>query len=283
MDLTGKVVLLTGATDGIGKAAALELAARGARLSIVGRNRDKSERVLAELKATGNPDIELYLADLSSQAEVRKLAADFRSRHDRLDVLANNAGALFQRYRTTADGFELTFALNHLSYFLLTELLLDLLKATPSARVVNTSSGAHRGARFDLDDLPQRKRTQSAGFPAYCDSKLANVLFTRELAKRLADSDAVASCFHPGFVHTQFGQNDPGVVAWGIRVAAPIFGRTPEKGARTLVWLATSPEAARSNGDYFLDCSVASTSQLAKDSGLAARLWALSAELCGAR
>jgi len=280
-DLDGKVFLVTGATEGIGKAAALEFARRGANLTIVGRNREKSERVLGELKAaSGNQAIELLLGDLSKLADVRAVAAAFKAKHDRLDVLVNNAGAVFQKRQVTSDGFEMTFALNHLGYFLLTHELVDLLKKTPGARVVSTSSGAHRLGRIDFDTIatvPAWKR----GFSVYGDSKLANILFTRELARRLAGSGVTANCFHPGWVHTGFALNNGGLLAAGADFAGSLFARTPEKGAETLVWLATSPKAGKMTGEYFQDMKPARRTSRAQDDGVAKKLWDLSSELCG--
>jgi NAD(P)-dependent dehydrogenase (short-subunit alcohol dehydrogenase family) len=278
-DLDGKVILVTGATEGIGKAAALEFARRGAALTLVGRSREKTERVLAELKAaSGNDRIEALLGDLASMADVRAIARKFKETHDRLDVLVNNAGATFDEYRTTPDGLEQTFALNHLAYFQLTVELLELLRRTPHARVVSTSSGAHAMGRIDLPDIAVRANGK-AGFRAYGDSKLANILFTRELARKLAGSTATANCFHPGFVATGFAQNTKGFVKGAFSLGQRLFARTPEKGAETLVWLATSPEAAGYTGQYFHDRKVSWTSRPAKDDALAARLWALSEEL----
>ena len=280
-DLAGKVMLLTGATEGIGKAAALELARRGAALTLVGRNPEKSARVVAELKAqSGNANIALLLGDMSTLAGIRSVAQAFKATHDRLDVLINNAGAVFQKHQLTSDGFELTFALNHLGYFLLTRELYDLITGTPGARVVSTSSAAHRSGRMKLDSIARRP-SGTAGFAAYGDSKLANILFTSELARRLAGTGATANCFHPGFVRTAFGQNNGGFLAGAITVAGSLFARTPEKGAETLVWLATSPEAAPFSGEYFQDKQVAKSTRLARDATLAKDLWKLSDELCG--
>ena len=206
-DLEGKVFLITGGTEGIGKAAALELARRGANLTIVGRNREKTERVVSELKAAGGYDrVGLLMGDMGKISDIRAVAKSFAAQNDRLDVLINNAGAWFEKYVLTEDGIEQTFAVNHMGYFVLTTELLDLIRKTPGARVVSTSSGAHQASRFDVNHVV--KRNGSAGFPAYADSKLANVLFTLELAKRLSGTTAVANCFHPGFVHSEFGGNN---------------------------------------------------------------------------
>jgi NAD(P)-dependent dehydrogenase (short-subunit alcohol dehydrogenase family) len=282
-DMAGKVVLLTGGTEGIGKAAALALARRGAALTIVGRNRAKSERVLAELDAVSVPGRHrLLLGDLSRLAEVRRVAAEFAGSSEKLDVLANNAGAVFKTRQLSADGVEMTFALNHLSPFLLTSLLRPLLEKTPGARVVTTSSGAHHMGRMDLADVARRERGY-AGFRVYGDSKLANILFTRELSRRLAGTGVTANCFHPGWVATRFGLDNPGLGAKLLAVVGPALARSPEKGADTLVWLAASPAAAGRSGEYFQDRKPARTSGRARDDGLAARLWALSEELCGVR
>jgi len=277
-DLEGKVILVTGATEGIGKAAALDFAKRGATLVLVGRNRDKSERVLAELKAeSGNDKIELLLGDLSKMAEVRAVADAFRAKHDRLDVLVNNAGAVFMEHQLSADGIELTFALNHVAYFVLTTRLLDILQKTPGARVVSTSSGAHHMGKLDLDTIT--KRNGKAGFAAYGDSKLANILFTRELARRLAPSGGTANAIHPGYVRTGFGLNNTSRLMGLSKLVSKYLARTPEKGAETIIWLATSPEAAKFNGEYFYDMKVARTSKRAKDDALAKGLWELSEKL----
>jgi retinol dehydrogenase-12 len=276
-DLAGKVFLVTGATDGIGKVAAHEFGRRGAVLVLVGRSREKGERVVQEIVArSGNPHVELLLGDLSRMADVRDVADRFRARHDRLDVLVNNAGALFLDYQTSADGLEMTFALNHMAYFVLTTALLDRLRATPGSRVVSTSSGAHRFGKIDLATIAKRKGR--AGNGAYADSKLATILFTRELARRLG-AQSTASCFHPGFVRTGFGSNNRGTTAWLMKTLASMVARTPEKGAETLVWAATSAEAAESSGEYFYDCKPTRTAKLAKDDGLAQRLWELSEAL----
>jgi NAD(P)-dependent dehydrogenase (short-subunit alcohol dehydrogenase family) len=273
-DLVGKTFLVTGATEGIGKAAAREFVARGAQVSIVGRNPEKSERVVKELQSAGPAPVDLYLADLSNLSEVRKVAQAFLERHDKLDVLVNNAGAYFAKRQLTADGFEMTFALNHLSPFLLTKLLSDLLRRTRGARVITTSSNAHAmGGTFDLADVATRERRGTAGFRAYADSKLANVLFTRELAKRLGPAGVMVTCFHPGYVHTGFGQNNPGFVSALMRVVSPIIARTPVKGAETLVWLATTPDVTDFGGKYFVDRKSRRISKQGLDDTLATALW----------
>ncbi|MBL9037213.1 MAG: SDR family oxidoreductase [Archangium sp.] len=276
-ELEGKVFLITGGTEGIGKSAALTFAKGGATVVLVGRNKEKTERVVAWLqKESGNPRVELLLGDCSSVAEVRAIAGAFKAKHQRLDVLVNNAGALFVDHQLTPEGFERSFALNHLGYFVLTKELLELLKKTPGSRVVSTSSGAHRAGSINLETVATRP-DRRAGFPAYGDSKLANILFTRALAKRLEGTGVVANCVHPGWVHTGFGLNNQGtLIARLIGLAAPLLARTPEKGAETLVWLAVSPDAASVNGQYFFNKRVASVSARARDEALAEALWALS-------
>lgn len=278
-DLEGKVFLVTGGTDGIGLAACREFARRGARLVLVARGPQKAAAVASELKAAGAGATEVIPGDLGSLADVRRVARDFKASHDRLDVLVANAGAVFRDYRQSVDGYELTFAVNHLSHFLLTNLLVGVLARTPGARVVTTSSGAHRMGRMDLATVA--KRDGSAGFAAYGDAKLANILFTRELARRQRDNGIVANCLHPGWVASRFGLNNAGPVAVFIQTMAPLLARTPEKGARTLVWLAASPEAGQRTGGYFMDCKPAALSSRARSDELATRLWTLSEKLCG--
>jgi NAD(P)-dependent dehydrogenase (short-subunit alcohol dehydrogenase family) len=277
-DLADKVFLVTGATMGIGKAACREFARRGATLGIVGRSREKTERVRTELVAdSGNDRIEPFIGDLSQIAEVERIAADFRTRHQRLHVLVNNAGAMFTERRESADGFELTFALNHLAYFVLTQELWGLLADTPGARVVSTASAAHEAGVIDLQDIAYATKSYS-GWRAYGASKLANILFTRELARR-AGGRFIANCVHPGWVATGFALNNRGVMPMLIRLFGSVLARSPAKGAETVVWAATSPEAARLNGEYLHDCSVARASDLARDDALAAGLWELSERL----
>jgi NAD(P)-dependent dehydrogenase (short-subunit alcohol dehydrogenase family) len=278
-DLVGKVMLLTGATEGIGLAAARAFTARGATLTLVGRNRDKTERVCAALRAQGGKaEIDFIVADLSKLADVRAVAAEFKKRRDRLDVLVNNAGAMFERHMLSADGFEMTFALNHLGYFLLTRELLGMLG--PGGRIVSTASAAHRGSKLDLDTVAKRPDGK-AGFAAYCDSKLCNILFTRELARRTADRGIVPSSFHPGFVRSGFGMGGSKKVAVAIRISGALFARSPEKGADTMVWLAADPDPTKERGEYFHDRKVGRATSRSKDPELAQKLWAYSESLVG--
>jgi NAD(P)-dependent dehydrogenase (short-subunit alcohol dehydrogenase family) len=266
------VVVLTGATRGIGRAAAIELARQGVEIAVVGREPERVEAVAREASDTGGgAPVHTHVADLMLMENVRALAGELRERHARIDVLANNAGALFASRKLTAEGFEQTFALNHLAPFLLTNLLLDRLDG---GRVVTTASDAHTAGRLDLDDL--QSENGYAAMRVYGTSKLCNILFTRELARRRPELRA--NCFHPGVVRTGFGKNDNGI--WKILItAAGPFLRSPKRGARSLVWLATSEEGGRLTGEYVEDEKVAQPSEAARDAGLAAALWERSATL----
>jgi len=280
MSMQGKTVLVTGASSGIGKQTALALARDGAEVVMICRDRTKAEAAVAEIRAAV-PDakLDMLYADLSSLAEVRRVAAEFRAKHARLDVLVNNAGAVIMERIVTADGFEKTFATNHLAYFLLTQELLDLLKASAPSRIVNVSSEAHRRAHLDLDDLNKEKHW--AGFQAYCDSKLMNILFTRQLAKRLEGTGVTVNALHPGVVSTGFGQGEAtGWFKWGIKLAKPFF-ISAEKGARTSVWLASSPDVAGQSGGYYDKCKLRETTRQAQNMELAQKLWDVSAKLVG--
>jgi len=280
-DLAGKVVLVTGATDGIGKAAASELAKRGATLTIVGRNKEKTAQVLAELReVSGNANLDLLLCDLSRMADVKRAAEVFKAKHKRLDVLVNNAGATFRNPTMGPDGVELTFALNHLAYFQLTTSLLELLRATPGARVVSTSSSMQARGKLDLATAPTS--LEGSGPSAYATSKLANILFTKELQRKLDGTTATANCFEPGMVRTQFGGfgSDQGFLLNLIYALAKPFSIRPEQGADSLLWLATSPEAASLKGEYVSKRRPATPQKQALDATLAADLWALSEKLC---
>jgi retinol dehydrogenase 12 len=268
------LVLITGATRGIGRAAAVALARQGIELALVGREAERVKAVSREATAAGTgAPVHEHVADLTLMSEVRALAAEARERYEHVDVLANNAGALFSSRKETSEGLERTFALNHLAPFLLTSLLRDRLSG---GRVVTTSSDAHKAGVLDLDDL-QSERSYSA-MRVYGISKLCNILFTRELAKRAPELHA--NCFHPGVVRTGFGKNENGIWKVLTTLGAPFF-RTPARGARSLVWLATSEQAAPLTGDYVLDEKVLEPSAQAQDSTLAEGLWERSAELVG--
>jgi NAD(P)-dependent dehydrogenase (short-subunit alcohol dehydrogenase family) len=278
-DLAGKVFLVTGATSGIGEVTARQLASLGGAVTIVGRSAERAAATVERIKAATGATVEVLLADLSSQAQVRRLAGEFLARHDRLDVLVNNAGAVFTRRAESADGIEMTWALNHMSYFLLTNLLLDVLRATPAARVVSVASDAHRGAKIDFDD-PQLKRGYN-GWRAYSQSKLANILFTVELARRLAGSGITANSLHPGFVASGFGHYNGGILPVLIGLAQRVVAISPESGAETSVYLAASPEVAGVSGKYFDKRKAVVPSPAAQDAGAAARLWQVSEAMAG--
>ncbi len=277
--LIGKQVLITGATSGIGAVAATALATQGAALVIIARDRHRGEETLARIRAaTGNERLELLVGDLAVQADVRRLAREFREQHTRLDVLINNAGGVFGRRQRTPDGLELTFALDHLAYFLLTNELLDVLKASAPSRIVNTSSDASEQGRLDFDDLQLERGYRP--FRAYANAKLANLLFTFELARRLEGSGVTATCLHPGFVRTGFGSGLGTPLRAGTR-AAQLFARRPKKGAETLLHLASSRAVAGVNGTYFFDKQPKRPPAAALDLALAARLWKVSEQLTG--
>jgi len=262
------LVVLTGATRGIGRAAAIELASKGAELAIVGREPQRVKAVANEATATGGgAPVHQHVADLTLMSEVRTLADELRARHDHIDVLANNAGALFASRQTTAEGFERTFALNHLAPFLLTNLLRDRLAG---GRVVATASDAHKSGRLDLDDLQSEK--SYAAMRVYGTSKLCNILFTRELARRLSDLGVTANSFSPGFVATRFGDEAGGVHGAFMRVAKR-FAKRPQQGAETLVWLASSPDLKEVSGEYFYQGRRGTLTADAQDDDLARRLW----------
>jgi retinol dehydrogenase 14 len=274
----GKVALVTGGTSGIGKATAMALAAMGADVVVVGRDRERGEKAAAEIRAQTGGKVDLALADLSSQAGVRELAEGFRSRYDRLDVLVNNAGLVQSTRTETADGLETTFATNHLAPFLLTNLLLDLLKKSAPSRVVTVSSEAERWGNIDFDDLQSKKKYR--GFPVYGMTKLANIMFTYELAERLEGTGVTATCMHPGAVNTRFGTNNSGPMTILFRAFKP-FMRTPEQGADTVIWLASSPDVEGLSGRYYADRKPLEPKKIANDPAARRRLWEESERLTG--
>ena len=280
--MRGRVCLVTGATSGIGKASAARLASMGAAVGVVARNPAKGKATAAELRSSDAEDrVQLFVADLSSQADVRRLAEDVLRRWDRLHVLVNCAGGYWAHRRVTADGLELTFALNHLAYFLLTNLLLDRLIESAPSRIVNVTSAAQSMGRIDFEDLQGERGYR--GQAAYNQSKLANVLFTYELARRLEGTGVTVNCVHPGVTRTRFGQEDPNpnfATRWLTSAAKP-FMRTPEKGADTAVWLAAAPEAETISGKYFHDRKPRRSSRRSHDKEIAQRLWEVSSRLTG--
>jgi retinol dehydrogenase 14 len=281
-EMRGKTVLITGGTSGIGKATARQLAAKGARVLLVGRNAAKVDATVREIQAaTGNEAVEGLVADLSSQAAIRTLANEVRSRVDRLDVLVNCAGGYWASRHITVDGLELTFALNHLAYFQLTNLLLDLLKKSAPARIVNVSSGAQSMGRINFDDLQGFRRY--SGQRAYNQSKLANVLFTYELARRLAGTGVTATVVHPGVTRTNFGQEDESWIRRLLRRPIQLFLKSPDRGADTVVYLASAPEVEGVTGAYFANRKQKRSSKRSYDRQVAARLWEVSEALVGLR
>ena len=278
--LAGKTCVVTGASSGIGAAAAMGLARLGACVVVAGRDPARCRATVEAIRtATGNASVEPAVADLSSLTEIRRLAAELEGRYPRIDVLANNAGAYFARREVTVDGFERTWALNVLAPFLLTRLLMDRLRASAPARVINTSSHAHERARFTADDLdgaPAR-----AGFRAYGRSKLALNLLTFEFAQRVDPAAVTVNAYHPGFVASRFGWNNGAVYRGAIRFLSRTFGVSSEAGADTLVYLASAPEVAGTTGRYFYERRAVDASPLSYDPALAERVWDVCARETG--
>ncbi len=277
VDMTGKVCLITGANSGIGKATALGLAKLDATVVIVSRDKDKGEAALLEIRTrSGNKSVDAMVADLSSQDSVRELAHDFKARYKKLHVLVNNAGVFLPKRVPTVDGLEATFATNHLGHFLLTNLLLDVLKASAPSRIINITSSAHRGTEMQFEDLQGEKKY--SGFHAYSQSKLANVLFTYQLAKLLEGTGVTVNCLHPGVVRTGFGKDQTGLMSVLVRMGSP-FMMSSEKAARAAVYLATSPELETVTGKHFSKGREERSSEESYDMTSAERLWKISAEL----
>jgi NAD(P)-dependent dehydrogenase (short-subunit alcohol dehydrogenase family) len=281
-EMQGKIIMVTGATNGIGYEAAKVLAAKGATIVGVGRNPQKCTDVAQQIKSiTGNSQIEFLVADLSRQTEVRRVADEFKRKYDRLDVLLNNAGALFINRETNADGQEMTWALNHLNYFVLTNELLDVLKASAPARIVNVSSDVHRRASGINFADPEFKQNYS-GMGVYGHSKLANVMFTYELARRLAGTHVTANVLHPGFVATGFGHNNGGLMNFGMGLIQKLAAKRPEQGAQTSIYLASSPEVEGVSGKYFADSQAVRSNEASYDVAAQQRLWELSEQYVAA-
>jgi NAD(P)-dependent dehydrogenase (short-subunit alcohol dehydrogenase family) len=276
--MQGKIVVVTGGTSGIGEVAARKLAEMGARIILVARDKSRAEATLARLRKSG-PGLahSVRLADLTRLAEMKRVAEQIAAEEPRIDVLINNAGAIFAARRLTPDGLERTFALNHMSYFVITQLLRERLLASAPGRIVSTASGAHEDAVLDdLDDLQSEKSYKAR--KAYSRSKLCNILFTRELARRLKDTGVTANCLHPGFVATRFGDQSGGIISNFIRLAK-VFAISPEEGAKTIVYLASSPVVAGLTGQYFYKCRATQPSLAARDDRAALLLWERSATL----
>lgn len=277
--MRGKTCMITGASSGIGRATATALAGMGATLVLICRDRRRGEETVAEIAATtGNRDVLLLLADLSAQGEVRRVAAEFLATERPLHVLINNAGVVNLQRTVTADGIESTFAVNHLAYFLLTTLLLERLRRSAPARVVNVSSDAHKFGRLDFDDLGNERRYRA--MRVYGQSKLANILFTTELARRLAGSGVTANSLHPGAVATGLGKNNGAWARAIISVLRPFF-RTPDDGAATSIYLASAAAVEGVSGRYFVKCRERRPSRAAQDADGARRLWDISARMTG--
>ena len=275
--MNGKICLVTGGTNGIGKSTALELARMGATVVIVGRDAQKTSKVVQEIRAaSGNPKVDSLLADLSSQQEVRRLAKDFKSKYSHLHILLNNAGGFFLRRQLSVDGIEMTFALNHLASFFLTDLLLDTIKASAPARIINVSSDAHASGKIEFDNLQGERDFRPS---AYDNSKLANILFTLELARRLEGTGVTVNALHPGFVATGFAKNNGKVIAALVSIFAPLVARSPAKGAQTSIFLASSPNVEGMTGKYFYDSQVISAAPQATDMIVARKLWDASNEI----
>src|SRR5947209_10748858 len=276
VDMKGKTCLITGGNSGIGKATALGLARMGANAVIVSRSKEKGEAALTEIIAkSGNRKVELMLADMSSHDSIRKLAGDFKVGHEKLHLLVNNAGVYLTRRTTTVDGLESTFSTNHLGPFLLTNLLLDLLKASAPSRIVNVTSDAHNGARVNFEDLQGEKKF--SGWQAYGQSKLAMILFTHELAARLDGTGVTVNSVHPGVVRTNFANNN-GLVTFGFRLMRPFF-ISPATAAKRILYVATSPDLEGVNGKYFTKMHAAKSSQESYYDYSAKRLWQMSEQL----
>ena len=282
MSSSDKIALVTGATAGIGLETARGIAKTGATVVIVGRDQAKCQRIVAELKAaTRNEKIEFLVADLFSLAAIRRLAEDFKSKYSRLDVLVNNAGAIFDQRETTVDGFEKTFALNHLSYFLLTNLLLDMIKQSVPARIVSVSSDAHNFAKdIDFDDL-QFERKKFSAMRVYAQSKLMNILFTYELARKLAGTNVTANCLHPGVVASNFADNTGGILKIAAWFFKNTFAITAAKGAEASVYLATSPDVEGVTEKYFDNKREKQSSKISYDVETQKRLWEASEKAVG--
>jgi NAD(P)-dependent dehydrogenase (short-subunit alcohol dehydrogenase family) len=279
--MRGKVVVITGVTSGIGEVAAQRLAGMGARIVLVARDKTRGEAALTRLRSVDMRIAHsIHYGDLSRISEMKRLAIEIAAAEPRIDVLINNAGGLFGSRQVTEDNLELTFATNHMAYFVLTNGLRERLFASSPARIVNTTSDAHRGYQLNFDDL--QSQNGYSGFKVYGRSKLCNILFTRELSRRWAGRGITANCLHPGFVATRFGDGSGGFLSSAVRLAKT-FAISPEKGAETIVYLASSPDVASVSGEYFYKCRPATPTTEARDDAVAKRLWIESAKLAELR
>ncbi len=278
-NIAGKTCVVTGANAGIGKETAIGLAREGALVIMVCRSRERGEKALAEVEeATGSRTVELLLCDMAAFASMRELSEEIHARHDAVHVLVNNAGAILGGRELTVDGIERTFQINHLGYFVVTHLLLDLLRASAPARIVNVASTAHRRAQFEFDNLQGERKYRDLS--AYSRSKLYNIAFTYQLARRLEGSGVTANCLHPGVVASNFGLSASPAFRTLVRMGRP-FLISPERGARTSIYLASSPEVEGVSGEYFDKCRPVRSSEVSYDVASQERLWEISAELTG--
>ena len=277
--MKGKICMVTGATSGIGLATAKELAGQGATVILTARNPEKGESTVAYIqRETGNQSVEFMLANLSIQDQIRALAREFQNQYSRLDVLVNNAGAIFLKRQLSAEGVEITFATNYINYFLLTNLLLDTLKASAPSRIVNVSSDMQKNAKIDFDDLQAERKYSSFG--AYGQSKLAIILFTYELARRLEGTQVTANAVHPGFAASNIGKNN----GWLGKIVVPMlkpFAMSPAKAAETSIYLASSPDVEGITGKYFMKKKAVPSSPITYDEAAAQRLWEISTQMTG--
>jgi len=283
--MNGKICMVTGATSSIGEVTARELARLGATVIVVGRNPERSVATVNMIKQqTGNPNVDFMLADLSSQKEIRQLAQQFQNRYQRLHVLVNNAGAVFTSRQESVDGIEMTFALNHLGYFLLTNLLLDILRASTPSRIINVSADVqhHKVTRIDFDDLQSRRKYRF--WKVYMQTKLANWLFTYELAQRLKNTSVTVNALHPGVLSSNLGMNNRGILGLIWRLIKPLFNvvlTSPEKGAQTIIYLATSPNVEGITGELFMEQKAIESYKAFCNKDAASQLWQVSTELTG--
>jgi len=279
-DISNKVIVITGATDGVGLATATELAKHKPKLVLIARNQKKGDEVVLKLKReSGNDNIEFMKADLSSQKEIRRVVREFKGKYDRLDVLINNVGAVFEKRLETVDGYEMTFALNHLGYFLLTTLLLDTIVESAPARIINVSSMVHTNAKINFDDLNSKKKYSS--WSAYATSKLENLYFTYELARKLEDTGVTVNAVHPGLVDSNFGKQGEKVPLFIYKMLTKFGGKTPAEGAKTSIYLALSDEVEGISGEYFANEKLSKSSDLSHDRRNAQKLWEVSSYLVG--
>ncbi len=274
--MQNKRIVITGATSGLGEVAARRLAEQGAKITLVARSKARAEATLSKLAGSGHS---VHYADLSSIAEMKRVGTELASAYPQIDVLMNNAGGIFHTRQTTIDGLEMSFAMNHLSYFVVTNLLLENLKATPGARIVSTASDAHKTARLNFADLQSAQRYSA--LDVYGKSKLANILFTRSLKEKLTGTGVTANCLHPGFVASRFGEHHGGALSVMFKIAKSLFAISPEKGARTMVHLAASPDVAAISGLYFAKSKISKPFKQARDDAAAQRLWSISSDLTG--